>query len=77
MTTAPLFAAGGYHYVPGVFQYSAGVAAANGFDLERARFDRPLPLAQGFAAIAAHLSSIGRPLTAFAQCELRSPAPFT
>ena len=77
MTTAPLFAAGGYHYVPGVFQYSAGVAAAIGFELERARLDRPLPLVQGFAAIAAHLRGIGRPLTAFAQCELRSPAPFT
>src|SRR5262249_15040577 len=33
--------------------------------------------AEGFRAIAAHLEARGRPLTAFAACELRSPAPFT
>ena len=30
-----------------------------------------------FAAAEAHLKNIGRPNTAFAACELRSPAPFT
>lgn len=71
------FDAGNYYYVPGVFQYSAGVAALPGFRLERFMFHRPVPLAAGFECIAATLASLGRPLTAFAACELRSPEPFT
>jgi hypothetical protein len=71
------FAPGGYRYVRGVFQYSAGVAAEPGFAIERVRFLRPPPLADGFAAVEAHLKTIGRPGTAFAACELRSPAPFS
>lgn len=77
MSDVPVFAAGGYRYVKAVFQYSGGVAAEPGYELERARFLRPLPLADAFAAVEAHLRSLGRPPTAFAQCELRSPAPFT
>jgi len=77
MSDVPVFAAGGYRYVKAVFQYSGGVAAEPGFEIERARFAEPPPLAQGYAAIEAHLASIGRPSTAFAACELRSPAPFT
>ena len=77
MTETVVFAPGGYRYIPAVFQYSGGVAAEPGFEIERARFFRPLPLAQAFQAVEAHLLSIGRPPTAFAQCELRSPAPFT
>jgi hypothetical protein len=73
----PVFAPGGYRYVRGAFQYSLGVAAEPGFELERVRFFRPLPLAEAFAAVEAHLAAIGRPTTAFAQCELRSPAPFS
>jgi uncharacterized protein GlcG (DUF336 family) len=42
-----------------------------------ARFARPLPLAEGFDAIEAHLAGIGRSPTAFCACELRSPAQFT
>jgi len=68
---------GGYRFIPAVFQYSGGVAAEPGFRLERARFSRPVPLAEGFDRIAAHLDALGRPRTAFAACELRSPAPFT
>jgi hypothetical protein len=68
---------GSYRYLPSVFQYSAGVAAEPGFEIERARFRRLMPLADGFAAIAGHLEGIGRPVTAFCACELRSPAPFT
>ncbi|WP_201451783.1 2-amino-5-chloromuconate deaminase CnbZ [Rhodovarius lipocyclicus] len=67
----------GYGYAPGVFQYSCGVAALPGFRLERARFRKPVPLAEGFARIKAHMTALGVPLTAFAACELRSPAPFT
>ena len=77
MTTAIAFPDGGYRHVPGVFQYSAGVAAQPGFAIERARFSRVVPLDQGFARIEAYLKGIGRPLTAFCACELRSPAPFT
>lgn len=67
----------GYRYIRGVFQYSAGVAAEPGFEIERARFACPVPLAEGFGAIAAHLAEAGRPLGALCACELRSPAPFT
>ena len=67
----------GYRFIPAVMQYSAGVAALPGFRLERVRFAEPLPMAEGWRRIAAYLSSIGRPLTAFAACELRSPAPFS
>lgn len=77
MSDVPVFAPGGYRYVKAVFQYSGGVAAESGFEMERARFLKPLPLADGFAAVEAHLKALGRPSTAFAQCELRSPAPFT
>jgi hypothetical protein len=69
--------AGGYRFLEGVFPYSQGVIARDGFILERARFARPLPVAEGFAAIAAHLASLGRPKTALAAAELRSPRPFS
>lgn len=77
MAEVTSFQAGGYRYIPAVFQYSGGVAAEPGFAIERARFLRPLRLADAYAAVEAHLKSIGRPSTAFAACELRSPAPFT
>jgi hypothetical protein len=73
----PVFAPGGYRYVPGPFQYSAGVAAEPGHRIVRVRFARPLPLAEGFAAAREVLAAAGRPTEAFCQCELRSPAPFT
>src|ERR1041384_5842753 len=75
MTT--VFAAGGYRYIPAVFQYSGGVAAEPGFEIVRARFHRPVPLAQGFARVEQGIREAGRPLTAFCACELRSGAPFT
>jgi hypothetical protein len=71
------FEAGGYRYIPGVFQYSAGVAAADGFRIERVTFRRPVPLREGFARIAAHLRAVSRPPTAFCACELRSPEPMS
>lgn len=76
MSGTVVFAPGGYRYIPAVFQYSAGVAAEHGYELERVRFLAPVPLAEAFAKIEAHLKAIGRPATAFAHCELRSPAPF-
>ena len=77
MADVRVFAEGGYRYIKAVFQYSGGVAAQPGFEIERALLPRPLPLAEGFAAIKAHLARLGRPLSAFCACELRSPAPFT
>jgi hypothetical protein len=71
------FAAGNYRYIPAVFQYSAGVAASPGYEIERVRFERWLPLAEGFAEVAKHIEAAGRPLTSFCACELRSPAAFT
>jgi hypothetical protein len=67
----------GYSFIPGVFQYSAGVAALPGFRIERVRFAEPVPLREGFRYIEATLQAAGRPLAAFCACELRSPAPFT
>lgn len=71
------FIPGGYRYVPGVFQYSAGVAALDGYEIERVRFKDPVPLKAGFERIKEIIEGSGRPLTSFCACELRSPAPFT
>jgi hypothetical protein len=76
MSTAP-FASGNYRYIPAVFQYSGGVAAEPGYRLERVMFKNPVPLKQGFARAAEIIKGAGRPLSSFAACELRSPAPFT
>jgi hypothetical protein len=67
----------GYRFIPGPFQYSAGVAALPGFSIRRARFAKPVPLDDGFQRIEAFLRAESLPLTAFCACELRSPAPFT
>jgi hypothetical protein len=71
------FFPGGYRFIPGVFQYSGGVAAQPGFAIERITFRAPVPLAQGFERVASIIKARGRPLTAFCACELRSPLPFT
>lgn len=68
---------GGYLYIPGVMQYSAGVAAMDGFRIERVRFSKPVPLNAGFQRISGHLEAIGRPKTALCACELRSPGQFS
>jgi hypothetical protein len=67
----------GYRYIPGPFQYSAGVAALPGYSITRVRFANPVPLTDGFRRIEHHLREAGLKLTAFCACELRSPAPFT
>jgi hypothetical protein len=67
----------GYRYIPGPFQYSAGVAALPGYAIQRVRFADPVPLADGFVRIEAFLAAASLPLAAFCACELRSPAPFT
>jgi hypothetical protein len=77
MTNLISFPAGGYRFIPGVFQYSAGVCAEDGFELVRVRFQKPLPMAEAFPKIEAYLAADNRPPMAFCACELRSPAPFT
>jgi hypothetical protein len=77
MTTTREFAAGGYRFIPGPFQYSGGVAALPGYRIQRIRFRQPVPLVRGFKLAAEAIRKAGRPLTAFCACELRSPAPFT
>src|ERR1700749_1406567 len=76
MTTQD-FPAGNYRFMPALFQYSSGAQADPGCEVERVRFDRLLPLAEGFAQIAKYIKAAGRPLTSFCACELRSPAAFT
>jgi hypothetical protein len=71
------FPAGNYRFIPAVFQYSSGAAASPGYEVERVRFDKLVPLAEGFAQIAKYIQAAGRPLTSFCACELRSPAAFT
>ena len=72
-----VFSPGGYRYLPGVFQYSGGVAAESGYRIERIRFPRPLALAEGFRRIEQWITAAQRPLAAFCACELRSPEPFS
>lgn len=70
------FAPGNYRFLAGG-PFSAGVAPDEGFALRRVRFARLVPMADGFAAIRQHLIDRGRPVTALAGCELRSPRPMT
>ncbi len=76
MAVRPMLA-GHYTYIPGVMQYSAGVAAMSGYRIERVRFTDPVALDDGFSCIARHLEAIGRPRAAFCACELRSPGQFS
>ena len=71
------FQDGGYAFLEGVFPYSQGVKALPGYAIERLRFARPLPIAEGFRAIEAQLAALGRPRTALCAAELRSPKPFS
>lgn len=77
MAKVVVFEPGGYRYISAFFQYSGGIAAQPGFEIERARLAKPLPLAEGFRRVEQHFKEIGRPTTSFAACELRSPAPFS
>jgi hypothetical protein len=71
------FQPGGYRFIESVFQFSGGTAAQPGFAIERAVLERPLPIAEGFKMVEAHLTAIGRPTTSLCACELRSPEPFS
>jgi hypothetical protein len=71
------FDPGNYRFIPGVFQYSAGVAALPGYEIRRVRFRDPVALARGFERVAHYISVAARPLTALCACELRSPDQFS
>ena len=71
------FPDGGYGFLKGGFPYSQAIRVLDGYAVERVRFARPLPVQQGFAAIEAHLASLGRPRTALCAAELRSPKQFS
>lgn len=81
MTSAPQV----LHFEPGNYSFlavprgpfSAGVVAMTGYALHRAKFHRPVPMSEGYSRIELHLKRLGRPMTALAACELRSPAPMT
>ena len=75
--SALAFESGGYRFAPGVFQYSAGVAAQPGYRIVRVRFRNPVALDEGFRRIEQIITAADRPLTSFCACEMRSPAPFT
>src|SRR5262249_17263751 len=75
MAGAVDFSAGGYRFLPSVFQFSGGAAALSGHAIERVRFHRPVPLKQGFERIERLITEAGGPLAAFGAGELRSPAP--
>lgn len=77
MQTLHKFDAGGYAFLEGGFPYSQGVIALPGHAIERVRFLRPMPVAEGFDAIREWLGARGRPLRALCAAELRSPEPFS
>jgi hypothetical protein len=77
MATLHHFKDGAFKFLEGGFPYSAGVIAAPGFRLVRARFANSPSMSSGFAKIANHLSALGRPLTALCAVELRSPSQFS
>lgn len=68
---------GNYSFLKGISPYSAGVVASAGFEIEHARFLRPVPLRQGFDLAARRLAELGRPRQALCAMALRSPKPFS
>jgi hypothetical protein len=77
MSGTCVFSPGGYRFIPAVFQYSGGIAAEAGFAIERVVLRGRPKLGDGFRQIEGYLRSIGRPLAAFAACELQSPGQFS
>jgi hypothetical protein len=68
---------GGFSFLRGVSPYSAGVVASLEFEIEYARFERAVPLNDGFEAVDAYLRRLGRPRQSLCAMALRSPIPFT
>jgi hypothetical protein len=68
---------GGYHFLSGIAPYSAGVAAALGYEVVRATLQAPLPYRRGFELIERWLAGEGRPRAALCAIELRAPRPWS
>jgi hypothetical protein len=68
---------GNYLYLSSSSRYSAAVIASPGYEIVRAVFKQPRPLAAGFDLIKWHLQDQKRPRTALCALELRSPEPQT
>ena len=47
------FKAGNYRFIPAVFQYSGGAAALPGYEIERVRFDKWVPLLKNRTPVVA------------------------
>jgi hypothetical protein len=63
----------GYRYLPGNPVYAVGAVTLPGFEVVHALLDDWLPLDAGYAAVEAHLQSVGRPMQALCGMELRLP----
>jgi hypothetical protein len=68
---------GNYSFLRGIAPYSAGVIAAEGYEIVQVRFLQPVALSEGFSAVKEHLSAAGRPVHALCAMQLRSPQPFS
>lgn len=68
---------GHYQFIPGSATFSSGAVALPGYAVVHATFHRPLPLAQAFDAMQAHLAGLSRLMAAVCGIELRSPKPFS
>jgi hypothetical protein len=66
-----------YRFLPGGEPYSSGVVATAGWEVIHVTLQAPVPWREGFAAIARHLETLGRPRTALCAVELRVPTPLT
>lgn len=64
---------GNYHFLRGGAPYSSAVLADPGYSIVHATLLNPLPVADGFDLVAAHLKQQGRPPQAACAIQLRSP----
>jgi hypothetical protein len=69
--------AGHYRFVPAGQVFCSGVQPDEGYQVIHALLRPQLPLADGYAFIAAHLDKLGLPIQALCGMELRVPAAMT
>ena len=69
-------AAGGFRFLPAISAYSAGVAAASGYEIAALRFLDSPSLAHGFERLDREIARRGLPSSALVGLELRSPGAF-
>jgi hypothetical protein len=75
VSAAMQLAPGGAHsYTPGLRFAASAVVAAPGHTIERAVLPAPVDLPFGYDRVEAHLSAVGRPMSALCGLELRMPA---